>query len=221
MLAVPADRFTPGSPSRSDAEGRAADYARPMVTAGLLLAAGAGRRLGMPKALLPYRGRLLVDHAAAILTAAGCQPVVVVLGAQADQVRSRTRLPGVVLNDDWATGMGSSLRAGLSALTASPAVAVVVTLVDMPGLTPEAVRRIARDATADSLAVATYADGRRGHPVLLGRQHWADAAEAATGDRGARDYLRARGDEVRLVPCADVADGTDVDLPEQAARLPG
>ncbi|MET8087618.1 nucleotidyltransferase family protein [Micromonospora sp. NPDC005237] len=193
-----------------------------MVTAGLLLAAGAGRRLGMPKALLPYRGRLLVDHAAAILTAAGCQPVMVVLGAQADQVRSRTRLPGVVvLNDDWATGLGSSLRAGLSALTASPAVAVVVTLVDMPGLTPEAVRRVARDATADSLAVATYADGRRGHPVLLGRRHWAGASEAATGDRGARDYLRARDDEVRLVPCADVADGTDVDLPEQAARLPG
>ncbi|MEU4334971.1 NTP transferase domain-containing protein [Micromonospora lupini] len=192
-----------------------------MVTAGLLLAAGAGRRLGRPKALLPYRGRLLVDHAAAILTAAGCQPVVVVLGAQADQVRARTRLPDVVLNDDWATGMGSSLRAGLSALTASAAVAVVVTLVDMPGLTPAAVRRVARNATADALAVATYTDGRRGHPVLLGRDHWAGVTEAAVGDRGARDYLRAQGETVRLVPCADVADDTDVDLPEQAARLPG
>ncbi|MEU5906689.1 nucleotidyltransferase family protein [Micromonospora sp. NPDC047467] len=190
-----------------------------MATAGLLLAAGAGRRFGMPKALLSYRGQLLVEHAAAILTAAGCQPVVVVLGAQADQVRAHTRLPGVVVNDDWATGMGSSLRAGLSALTSGTIEAAVVTLVDMPGLTPEAVRRVARDVTADSLAAATYQDGRRGHPVLLGRDHWPGVVTAATGDRGARDYLRAQGDAVRLVPCADVADGTDVDLPAQAARF--
>ncbi|GAB3934896.1 hypothetical protein GCM10027614_08730 [Micromonospora vulcania] len=67
--------------------------------------------------------------------------------------------------------------------------------------------------------MATYQDGHRGHPVLLGRHHWAGVAEAAAGDRGARDYLRAQGDAVRLVPCADVADGTDVDLPEQAAAF--
>ncbi|MEV1110767.1 MULTISPECIES: nucleotidyltransferase family protein [unclassified Micromonospora] len=190
-----------------------------MVTAGLLLAAGAGRRLGQPKALLPYRGRLLVEHAADLLTAAGCRPVLVVLGAQADQIRARTRLPEVVVNDDWASGMGSSLRAGLDSLASSPAAAVVVTLVDQPDLTPEAVRRVARDATAESLAMATYRDGRRGHPVLLGRDHWPGVAEAATGDRGARDYLRAHATAVQLVDCADVADDTDVDLPEHAARL--
>ncbi|MFI7595350.1 NTP transferase domain-containing protein [Micromonospora sp. NPDC049359] len=190
-----------------------------MVTAGLLLAAGAGRRLGQTKALLPYRGRLLVEHAADLLTAADCRPVLVVLGAQADQIRARTRLPEVVVNDDWASGMASSLRAGLDSLASSPAAAVVVTLVDQPDLTPEAVRRVARDATAESLAMATYRDGRRGHPVLLGRDHWPGVAEAATGDRGARDYLRAHATAVRLVDCADVADDTDVDLPEHAARL--
>ncbi|MEU0549731.1 nucleotidyltransferase family protein [Micromonospora sp. NPDC005979] len=190
-----------------------------MVTAGLLLAAGAGRRLGQSKALLPYRGRLLVEHAADLLTAAGCRPVLVVLGAKADEIRARTRLPEVVVNGEWASGMGSSLRAGLDSLASSPAAAVVVTLVDQPDLTPEAVRRVARDATAESLAMATYREGRRGHPVLLGRDHWAGVAEAATGDRGARDYLRAHATAVRLVDCADVADDTDVDLPEHAARL--
>jgi CTP:molybdopterin cytidylyltransferase MocA len=190
-----------------------------MVTAGLLLAAGAGRRLGQPKALLPYRGRLLVEHAADLLTAAGCGPVLVVLGAQADEIRARARLPEVVVNGDWVSGMGSSLRAGLDSLTSGPAAAVVVTLVDQPDLTPEAVRRVARDATAASLAMATYRDGRRGHPVLLGRDHWPGVAEAATGDRGARDYLRAHDTAVRLVDCADVADDTDVDRPDEAARL--
>ncbi|MFG1674512.1 NTP transferase domain-containing protein [Micromonospora sp. NPDC049282] len=190
-----------------------------MATAGLLLAAGAGRRYGTPKALLACRGGLLVEHTAGILTSAGCDPVVVVLGAAADEVRARARLPEVVRNEAWRTGMGSSLRAGLAALMPTPAVAAVVTLVDMPGLTPAAVRRVARDATAGSLAVAVHRDGRQGHPVLLGRDHWAGAARAAVGDRGARDYLRAHRDRLLVVPCADVADGTDVDRPDQAGLL--
>jgi nicotine blue oxidoreductase len=115
-----------------------------------------------------------------------------------------------MVNPDWATGMGSSLRAGLEALAATTATAVVVLLVDTPGVTSAAVARLAGLATPDALAVATY-QGERGHPVLLGRSHWAGAAELAVGDVGARAYLRRHA--VHEVPCDDIADGTDLDHP--------
>ncbi|MFF4172522.1 NTP transferase domain-containing protein [Streptomyces sp. NPDC001744] len=192
--------------------------------AGLLLAAGGGRRLGgRPKALLTHRGRPLVEHAAGVLRAAGCEVVHVVLGAAADAVRERADLPGCVLveNPGWAEGMGSSLRAGLASLAADPrgVDAALVLLVDQPGIGAEAAARVrAAYASRDSLAAASYG-GRRGHPVLLGAGHWAGVAEAAAGDRGARDYLAARGDAVTPVECSDAADPHDVDTEADLARL--
>lgn len=176
---------------------------------GLLLAAGAGRRYGMPKALVPVPGgdgELLVEHGVRTLREGGCSPVVVVLGAAAEQV---PELPGarVVVNPGWAGGMGSSLRAGLAAAEGD---AAVVLLVDTPGVTAEAVRRVAAGADASSLRVATY-HGKRGHPVLLGRAHWEGVAALAEGDVGARPYLREHRPEP--VACEDVADGRDLDVP--------
>ncbi|WP_430783499.1 nucleotidyltransferase family protein [Actinoplanes sp. G11-F43] len=180
-----------------------------MKTAGLVLAAGAGRRYGMPKALVADRGRRWVQRACDTL--AGCDRIVVVVGASAAEVRAA--LPATVesvLNPDWESGMGSSLRAGLRHLSGTDATAAVVLLVDMPGVTAEAVRRIMARSTPDALVMGGYGD-RRGHPVLLGRTHWAGVAATATGDRGARDYLRAN--RVEVVPVDDVADDTDIDTP--------
>ncbi len=190
-----------------------ADYPHRVNVAGVLLAAGAGRRFGMPKALVRHRGKLLVELAAEVLHAGGCAPVVVVVGASGDTVRAAAALPGssLVDNPEWTTGMGSSLRAGLAALEASDAVAALVLPVDTPGTTAAAVRRLAGLAAPDALARATY-DGRPGHPVLLGRDRWADVAATAVGDAGARDYLRAH--PPLDVPCEDVATGDDVDRPE-------
>lgn len=188
----------------------------PARPAGVLLAAGAGRRYGGPKALVRHAdGRLLVERAAGMLAGGGCTPTVVVLGAAAAEVRARADLSGAVLvdNPEWAGGMGSSLRAGLAALARTDAPAAVVLLVDLPGVTAAAVRRVARHATADSLVTAGYPAGRRGHPVLLGRRHWPGVAAVAVGDTGARAYLRAHRDEVRVVDCADVADDADLDVP--------
>jgi CTP:molybdopterin cytidylyltransferase MocA len=182
--------------------------------AGLLLAAGAGRRYGRPKALVAYEGSLLVDRAVGTLRAGGTDPVVVVLGAAAGEVRAAAHLEHcmVLENPDWGTGMGSSLRVGLATLTGTGAGAAVVLLVDTPGITAEAVRRVAAQAAPHALAMAGYGD-RRGHPVLLGRDHWPGVAELAAGDTGARPYLRAHAAAVRVVPCGDVADDRDLDTP--------
>jgi CTP:molybdopterin cytidylyltransferase MocA len=190
--------------------------------AGLLLAAGEGRRMGTPKALLrdpvgvPY-----LDRTVGALLDGGCGSVTVVLGASADQARALLDDAGwgeddavaVVEAADWSTGMGASLRAGLEALAASDAVAALVTLVDLPDVGEDVVRRLlaaAGPAGADTLARASY-DGQPGHPVLLGRKHWAGVAGTASGDRGARDYLAAH--DVLAVECADLATGRDLDHP--------
>jgi len=191
--------------------------------AGVLLAAGGGRRLGgRAKALLPFRGRPLVEHQVATLRAGGCADLYVVLGAARAQVLAAADLTGyhLVSNDDWPSGMGSSLRAALLALPPTVTAALVL-LVDQPGITAAAVRRV-RDACTGpaSLAVATYG-GQRGHPVLLGRDHWPAVLAAATGDRGARAYLDSAGAAVHPVPCDDVATPRDIDLPADLDTLDG
>ncbi|NUU22244.1 MAG: nucleotidyltransferase family protein [Streptomycetaceae bacterium] len=191
------------------------------LVAGLLLAAGGGSRLGgRPKALLPFHGRPLVEHAVAVLRDGGCASVTAVLGAAAERVRADAELTGVrtVLNEDWRTGMGSSLRTGLAALP-DAASAVLVTLVDTPGIGAPAVARLiaAHHAGAD-LAAATY-HGRRGHPVLFARHWWPEIAETAQGDAGAREFLTAHAEALHLVECADIAEPYDIDTPEDLARL--
>lgn len=190
--------------------------------AGLLLAAGGGRRLGgRPKALLPHRGRPLVEHAVGVLRKGGCSRIHVVLGAEADAVRERAALPGCLLvdNPEWARGMGSSLCAGLESLACTGVRAALVSLVDQPGIGPEAVARVlAAYGSPGSLAAAAY-DGERGHPVLFGADHWAGIAASATGDRGARAYLKAHEDEVVLVECGNVAQPYDIDTESDLIHL--
>lgn len=184
-----------------------------------MLAAGSGRRLGGPKALLRYRDALLVEHAMRTVREAGCDPVVVVLGAAADQVQATAELAEatVVVNKAWSTGVGSSLRAGLAAAEQTDAQAVVVVPVDMPGLTAQAVRRVADLPHRHALVCGTFG-GRRGYPMMLGRGHWSGIATLARADVAVRPYLLARAAQITDVACDRVADPDDVDTAEDAAR---
>ena len=171
--------------------------------------------MGGPKALVELDGEPLVRRALRVLDEGGCAPLVVVVGAAADAVRA-VLPPDVTVVEaaDWAEGMGASLRAGLAAL--STADAVLVHLVDLPGVTAAAVARLAAGAGPATLRRAAY-DGRPAHPVVLGHDHWAAVAAVATGDAGARDYLKGHP-ALELVECSDVAAPDDVDTPDAMAR---
>lgn len=184
------------------------------VAAGLVLAAGEGRRYGQPKALVRGEdGRAWIRRASGVLRGAGIDEVYVVLGAAADEARELADpRDHVVVAVDWAAGMGASLRAGLRTVLDAPdgPEAVVVMLVDLPDVGSDVVERLLTWTTSGVLARATY-DDVPGHPVLIGRDHWQGVVASATGDRGARDYLSAHA--VTAVACGDLATGRDVDRP--------
>jgi CTP:molybdopterin cytidylyltransferase MocA len=208
--------------------------------AGVLLAAGEGSRFGRPKALVELDGQTLAARGVKVLRTGGADPILVVIGA------AQVNLDGIhtVYNEQWRTGMGSSLRAALRALTdaegaegaegpqdrTAPTLpvdvgAVVVALADQPLVGTDAVARlIAAYRGGASVAVAGY-DGKPRNPVLLAREHWPEVIAAATGDQGARAFLRARPELVTLVECGDTGSPDDIDtaadLDRVAARYRG
>jgi nicotine blue oxidoreductase len=171
--------------------------------AGVLLAAGAGTRFGMPK-VLAAQGEWLTAAVDA-LSRGGCDDVAVVLGAAVVDVPAPAR---AVVASDWSTGISASLRAGLSAIDADYA---VLHTVDTPDIGADVVQRVLAAArSSDSgLARAVY-DGVPGHPVVVARRHWAELMRGLRGDEGARSFLSARRD-VAAVDCADLATGVDID----------
>jgi CTP:molybdopterin cytidylyltransferase MocA len=175
------------------------------TTAGVLLAAGAGTRYGMPKVLADDGAWLRAGVTA--LVGGGCDDVVVVLGAALVDVPAPAR---PVVADDWGEGLSASVRAGVAAVDASY---VVLHTVDSPDVGADVVRRVleAARSSPSGLARARYGD-RPGHPVAIAREHWPDLLERLGGDEGARTFLAGRTDVVP-VDCADLASGQDIDTP--------
>ena len=190
-----------------------------MITrvAGVLLAAGEGSRFGQPKALVTLDGQTLAERGARLLRAGGADPVLIVAGAAPVEVGDAQ----TVNNPDWRTGMGSSLRAALRVLAGGDAGAAVIALADQPLVGPEAVARlIAAYRAGAAVAVAAY-EGRPRNPVLLAREHWPEVIETATGDQGARAFLRAHPDLVTLVECGDTGRPDDIDTRADLERIAG
>jgi CTP:molybdopterin cytidylyltransferase MocA len=188
--------------------------------AAVILAAGHGSRFGSetPKCLARLGRRTLLGHAVAAATASGFRPVLVVVGHRAADVGvAAGTLAQVVENPDWEQGMATSLRTALVTLLPDPTVtAVAVALGDQPRIGSDAYRRLeAAHHAGASLAIATY-DGVRGHPVLIGRERWAEALKLE-GDAGARSLLT--GDDVVEVPCDGTGDPFDVDTPADLEKL--
>jgi nicotine blue oxidoreductase len=192
------------------------------MVAGILLAAGDGSRLGQPKATVELHGTTLAERGVALLRDGGTGPILVVTGAVPVTV------PGArtVHNPDWASGMGSSLAAGLRALLPAadggPDVcltAAVIALADQPLVGAEAVRRlIAAHERGAGVAVAGY-DGQPRNPVLIASAHWPGVLKMAAGDTGARPFLRAHPGLVTVVECGDTGSPDDIDTPEDLARV--
>jgi CTP:molybdopterin cytidylyltransferase MocA len=180
-----------------------------LSAAGVLLAAGAGKRYGMPK-VLAERGEWL-RAAVAALADGGCDDVVVVLGAAVVDVPAPAR---AVVAADWATGLSASLRAGLAAVPTADF--AVIHTVDTPDIGADVVRRVLDGARSASSGLARACYGQRpGHPVVVARRHWPELLAGLRGDRGAGPFLRDRTDVV-AVDCADLATGVDIDvIPER------
>jgi len=171
---------------------------------GIVLAAGAGSRMGKPKAMLSSAdGRPWLETAIALLRTAGCDPVLAVLGAAIIDVPA-----GVVavIASDWELGLSASLCAGLNASSGD---AVLVSLVDLPDLPLEALLRVSCEPIGTTTLRQAVYEGRPGHPVLIGRDHWAGVTASISGDRGAREFLVANG--VQKIECGDLFDGHDID----------
>ena len=188
-----------------------------MRTAGLVLAAGEGRRFGGPKQLAPFRGAPLLEHALTAMDAVpALDPLVLVLGERAEEVRAGVD-PGafrVVVAEDWAEGQAASLRAGVAA--AGDVDAVLVCLGDQPLITPQVIAgTLDHDGPRVDAVRAGY-DGVPGHPVLLKRRVLARVPELR-GDTGARDLLAAA--RVRTWEAGHLCDPTDVDTPEALEAL--
>jgi molybdenum cofactor cytidylyltransferase len=181
-------------------------------SAGIILAAGASKRMGEPKQLLPVRGRPLLESALAAACDSTLDDVVVVLGSHADEIRQSVRLgrARVVINRGYAAGMSTSLKSGIGALCSDVERAVII-LGDQPDISAAMIDRLLQAQASSGLPAAALSfDGLLHPPVVLARELWRDI-DALEGDVGLRALVRAHPELVAPVG-ADRPGGHPIDI---------
>ncbi|MBD2196358.1 MULTISPECIES: nucleotidyltransferase family protein [Calothrix] len=187
----------------------------------IILAAGASTRMGKPKQLLSYQGRSLIQHTVESAIASFCNPVIVVLGANAQQIRSQFNqdLVQIVENPHWNLGMSTSIRSGISALNhdSQNIEAAVITVCDQPYISAEIINNLisAYSATKKPIIASQYAE-TLGVPALFSRQFFPELL-TLNEDTGAKYLIKKYRDLVLAVnfPLGAI----DIDTPNDYQNL--
>jgi molybdenum cofactor cytidylyltransferase len=194
------------------------------MIAAIVLAAGASSRMGRPKAALPLgdRGDTVLARGVASLLAAGVPRVAVVAGAHLEAVQRALLVsePAVriVEHAGWRDGQLSSLVCGLDAVDDSSLEAVLVTLVDVPLVSPETTRRLVRAWRESGAPIVRPARGEEhGHPVLFDRRVFGEL-RAADPRHGAKAVIHAHASELVNLEVTDEGAFLDLDTPADYER---
>ncbi len=188
----------------------------------VILAAGASKRMGVPKQLLRHRGRTLIRHAVEAALGSTCRPVVIVLGANAGEIQLEVERPlvQIVQNPHWTEGLSSSIRAGIEALafSADPPEAAVLSLCDQPLVCSDDIEALvtAYRSTKRPIIASEYAD-TLGVPALFAQPVFPELL-SLTGDAGAKQVIQRNLPTVWPVPCPHAA--FDLDTLEDYDAIP-
>ena len=196
----------------------AAGRQRPLVA--VILAAGESRRMGAPKALLPYRGKTFIEHLLEITRHPRVAARRIVLGAHLDQIRAK--LPGeaasIVINPDWRQGQLSSIQAAIRTIPADETAGIILCPVDHPLFSPQLTAQLidAFDSTGQLVVLPVYR-GRRGHPVIFAAGLYPELL-AASPAIGAREVVWAHAAQLQEVPTEEEGVVLNINDPETLRR---
>lgn len=191
---------------------------RPLVA--VILAAGESRRMGSPKALLPYRGKTFIEHLLEITRHPRIAARRIVLGAHLDQIRAK--LPGetasVVVNPDWRQGQLSSIQAAIRRIPDDETAGIILCPVDHPLFSPKLIAQLidAFDSGGQLVVLPVY-HGRRGHPVIFAASLYPELL-AASPAIGAREVVWAHAAQLHEVPTEEEGVVLNIDDPETLRR---